>query len=274
MIAISPVSLGSKPLIGLPACSRTIEGMPYHTVGDKYLRAVAEAAGGIPLVIPAFGDVLDPSDLVARLDGLLLTGSPSNVHPSHYGAPASPAAEPHDAPRDATTLPLIRAALKEGLPLLAICRGMQELNVALGGSLHARVHELPGRDDHRRPTHEDLNVQYGPRHPVHLSAGGAMASLAGSETLMVNSLHWQAVDRLAPDLTAEAVAPDGTIEAVAVRNARAFALGVQWHPEYRALEDAFSTRLFAAFGTAARARAASRDQRTANAGVVPASIAT
>lgn len=273
MTAIPATSLGPKPFIGLPACSRTLDGMPYHTVGDKYLRAVAEAADGIPLVIPAFGDLLELPDLISRLDGLLLTGSPSNVHPSHYGAPAHPDAEPHDPHRDATTLPLIRAALDDGLPLLAICRGMQELNVALGGTLHARVHELPGRDDHRRPQHEDLNVQYGPRHEVSLSAGGAIARLAGRETLMVNSLHWQAIDRIAPTLTVEAVAPDGTIEAVAVRNAPVFAIGVQWHPEYRALEDAFSTRLFAAFGAAARARAAGRSQPIDKA-AAPVSIAT
>lgn len=274
MTAISTVSPGPKPLIGLPSCSRIIDGMPYHTVGDKYLRAVAEAADGIPLTIPAFGDLLDLPDLVSRLDGLLLTGSPSNVEPGHYGAPASEAAEPHDPHRDATTLPLIRAAIDGGLPLLAICRGIQELNVALGGTLHARVHELPGRDDHRRPRHEDLDVQYGPRHEVKLSAGGAMARLAGGGSLMVNSLHWQAIDRIAEDLSVEAVAPDGTIEAVAVRDAHAFALGVQWHPEYRPLDDAFSTRLFAAFGAAARARAASRGQQAEKTAAAQTSIAT
>jgi putative glutamine amidotransferase len=252
----------AKPLIGLPACIRTIEHLPFHTVGDKYLRAAAVAAHGIPMIIPAFGDLLDPGDLVARLDGLLLTGSPSNVHPVHYGAPAHPEAEPHDPDRDATTLPLIHAALADGLPVLAICRGMQELNVALGGTLHARVHEQTGRIDHRRPNHEDMDVQYGPRHEVRLTAGGAMIRIAGpvaqAGTLMVNSLHWQAIDRIADDLAVEAIAPDGTIEAVAVRSARAFALGVQWHPEYRVLDDPFSTRLFAAFGAAARARAAGR----------------
>jgi putative glutamine amidotransferase len=265
-LAVSP---GPKPLIGLPACNRIIDGMPYHTVGDKYLRAVAEAADGIPLVIPAFDGVLDLPDLAARLDGLLLTGSPSNVLPGHYGAPANPEAEPHDPHRDATTLPLIQAALEDGVPLLAICRGMQELNVALGGSLHARVHELPGRDDHRRPKHEDLNVQYGPRHPVRLRGGGALAEIAGETSLTVNSLHWQAIDRVAPGLEVEATAPDGTIEAVSVKNARDFAIGVQWHPEYRPLDDAFSTRLFAAFGAAARARAAGRAQSAPRVAIQP-----
>ncbi|HEX9789435.1 MAG TPA: gamma-glutamyl-gamma-aminobutyrate hydrolase family protein [Kiloniellales bacterium] len=260
--AATSTTLAAKPLIGLPACIRTIEHMPFHTVGDKYLRAAAVAAHGIPMIIPSFGDLLDPADLVSRLDGLLLTGSPSNVHPAHYGAPAHPEAEPHDPDRDATTLPLIHAALADGLPLLAICRGMQELNVALGGTLHARVHEQTGRIDHRRPSHEDMDVQYAPRHEVRLTTGGAMARIAGpvaqSGALMVNSLHWQAIDRVADDLVVEAVAPDGTIEAVAVRSARAFALGVQWHPEYRVLDDPFSVRLFADFGAAARARAANR----------------
>ena len=274
--SLAPAAQSPKPLIGLPACIRTIENMPFHTVGDKYLRAAAVAAHGIPMIIPAFGDLLDPGDLVSRLDGLLLTGSPSNVHPVHYGAQAHPEAEPHDPDRDATTLPLIHAALADGLPLLAICRGMQELNVALGGTLHARVHEQTGRIDHRRPQHEDMDVQYGPRHEIKLTTGGAMARIAGpvaqSGALMVNSLHWQAIDRIADDLVVEAIAPDGTIEAVAVRSARAFALGVQWHPEYRVLDDPFSTRLFAAFGAATQARAASRG-RTAGRGIA-ADVAT
>ncbi|MFQ6017489.1 MAG: gamma-glutamyl-gamma-aminobutyrate hydrolase family protein [Kiloniellaceae bacterium] len=247
-----------KPVIGVPACIREIGGKPFHSVSDKYPRAVVEAADGIPLVIPAFGDMFDLPDLLARLDGLMLTGSPSNVYPSHYGAEPGPETEPHDLERDATTLPLIRATIDRGLPLLAICRGMQELNVALGGTLHARLHELPGRMDHRRPQHEDPDVQYGPRHPVTLTAGGEMEKLAGAREITVNSLHSQALDRLAGGLSIEAVAPDGTIEAVRVTNARNFALGVQWHPEYKALDNPFSTRLFAAFGQAAGARARAR----------------
>ncbi|MFQ5775452.1 MAG: gamma-glutamyl-gamma-aminobutyrate hydrolase family protein [Kiloniellaceae bacterium] len=247
-----------KPLIGVPACVRAIDGHPFHSVRDKYLRAVAEAAGGIPLVIPAFGRQIEPADLVGRLDGLMLTGSPSNVHPTHYGRDPHPEAEPHDPERDATTLPLIHSALDRGLPLFAICRGMQELNVALGGTLHARVHELPGRMDHRRPRHEDPDVQYGPRHPVSLTPGGELERLIGTREIVVNSLHGQGLDRVAETLIVEAVAEDGTIEAVSVKGAHTFALGVQWHPEYKALENPVSTRLFAAFGAAARARAAAR----------------
>jgi len=256
-----------RPLIGLPACVRTIEGLPYHTVGDKYLRATFEAAGGLPMVFPAFGNDLDLLDLIARLDGLILTGSPSNVHPVHYGREAHPEAEPHDPARDATTLPLIRLALAEGLPLFAICRGMQELNVALGGTLHARVHELPGRLDHRRPQVQDFNVQYGPRHTVALAAGGVLQHLVGADEIEVNSLHWQAVDRLADDLAVEAQAPDGTIEAVSLKDAGDFALGVQWHPEYKPLGNPVSRRLFEAFGEAARARARGRVGGAARAAV-------
>lgn len=247
-----------KPLIGVPADVKQIDGKPFHAVGDKYVRAIAVASGGIPLVLPAFGELYDLPDLVARLDGALLTGSPSNVHPTHYGMTPVPEAEPHDEARDATTLPLIREVLEQGVPMLAICRGMQELNVALGGTLHHRVHELSERFDHRMPRHDDPDVQYGPRHEISLTTDGEIQRLAGCPVLTVNSLHWQAVDRVAPKLDVEAVAPDGTIEAVSVKGARDFALGVQWHPEYKVLDNDFSAKLFAAFGQAARERAEAR----------------
>ena len=248
----------SMPLIGVPADCRTFDGKPFHAVGDKYLRAVVLAAKGVPLVLPAFGDLHDVPSLVHRLDGLMLTGSPSNVHPSHYGVAPTPEAEPHDEARDATTLPMIRAALDQGVPLLAICRGLQELNVALGGTLHARVHEVADRMDHRRPKHDDSDVEYGARHPVALTPGGEFEKLAGTTEIMVNSLHGQAADQVPDSLLVEAVAPDGTIEAVSVRDAKSFALGVQWHPEYKVLENAFSVKRFAAFGAAARERARAR----------------
>jgi len=246
------------PMIGVPADVRMIENAPFHAVGDKYVRAIMLATEGVPFVIPAFGDLHDVPAMVQRLDGILFTGSPSNVHPSHYDTPATPEAEPYDHERDETTLPLIREALEQGVPLLAICRGFQELNVALGGTLHARVHELPGREDHRAPKVDDLDVKYGARHPVALTPGGAFERLAGAHEITVNSLHWQALDRVAERLTVEAIASDGTIEAVSVKNARDFALGVQWHPEYKVLQDDFSVKLFAAFGAAAEARAERR----------------
>lgn len=247
----------TKPLVGLPACLRSLDGQPFHVIGDKYVRAVALASNAVPVVLPSLAELLDLPALLDGLDGLVLTGSPSNVHPERYGQTATPEHAPHDEARDATTLPLIEAVLARGLPLFAICRGMQELNVALGGTLHARVHELPDRLDHRRPQSEDLDVQYGKRHAIALAEGGVLRRLAGGAAAVeVNSLHWQAVDRLAPRLEVEARAPDGTIEAVRVRDAGNFALGVQWHPEYKVMEDSFSVALFGAFGEAARAYAA------------------
>ncbi len=253
-----PTDAIPRPLVGLPACTRRIDAMAFHAVGDKYVQAVARAAEAEPTIIPALGGFLDLPALVHRLDGLLLTGSPSNVHPNHYATPPTPEHEPHDEARDETTLPLILEAIRQGVPLLAICRGMQELNVALGGSLHPRVHELEDRMDHRRPKHDDMDVQYGPRHTIKLTPGGRFAKLAGTEEITVNSLHWQAIDRVAGGLRVEAIAPDGTVEAVSVDGARAFALGVQWHPEYRPLENPFSATLFAAFGRAARRRSGDR----------------
>lgn len=256
----------SPPLVALPACRMEKDGQPFHTIGDKYVRAVAEAAGCLPMMLPSLGGLIDIPDLVRRLDGLVLTGSPSNVHPSEYGRPADPKAEPHDPDRDRVTLPLIREAIAQGLPLFAICRGMQELNVALGGTLHARVHELDGREDHRRPQSEDLDVQYGPRHGIMLTDGGLLQEiLGGAREVQINSLHWQAVDRPAPELRVEASAADGTVEALSLPRAKGFLLGVQWHPEYKATANETSQKLFRAFGAAARARARVRQNVAAKA---------
>ena len=245
----------SRPIIGVPACVKELDGLPFHAVGDKYLRAVADAAEAIPLVIPAFGDEYDIPDLLSRLDGLLFTGSPSNVHPSLYGHEATEEHAPHDPARDATTLPLIRAALDEGVPVFAICRGHQELNVALGGTLTPAVHNLEGRLDHRRPKHDDFDVQYGAHQKARLVEGGRLIDLLGRPEIMINSLHRQAIQDLAPRLAVEATAEDGTIEAVWVKDAKDFALGVQWHPEYKPLQNPDSVKLFKAFGDRARQRA-------------------
>jgi putative glutamine amidotransferase len=246
------------PVVGLPACVHEIKDVPFHAVGDKYLRAVAVSAKALPVIIPSLGDIVDIEAIVASLDGLLMTGSPSNVHPSHYDTAPSLEAEPYDRIRDSTSLPLIRVALDQGLPLFAICRGFQELNVVLGGSLHARVHEITGRMDHRRPIHPDPDVQYGPKHKVVFTPESEIAEILGTRELEVNSLHWQALDNVAEDLVVEGRAADQTVEAVRVKNAKSFAIGVQWHPEYKSTENAASTRLFEAFGAAARARSAAR----------------
>ncbi|MDZ4735665.1 MAG: gamma-glutamyl-gamma-aminobutyrate hydrolase family protein [Rhodospirillaceae bacterium] len=244
-----------QPLIGLSADWKDSDGRPVHSIGDKYVRAILVGAQGLPLVIPALGAAIDPADLARRLDGLCLTGSLSNVHPRHYRGKAGPHAEPYDEARDEIVIPLIRQVLAQGVPLLAICRGFQELNVALGGSLHTQVHDLPGREDHRAPKSDDADIMYGPRHLVRFEPGGAFATIAGSTEVQVNSLHSQGIDRLADGITIEGTALDGTIEAVRVTDAPAFALGVQWHPEYKADKNPFSMKLYHAFGEACRARA-------------------
>jgi putative glutamine amidotransferase len=250
-----------SPLIGIPVCARDLDGHPFHMVGEKYITGVGLGAGGLPMLIPALGDAFDPRDLVRRLDGLLVTGSPSNVAVNLYGGAPDRPDSPQDPKRDATTLPLIRAAVEDGLPLFCICRGIQELNVAFGGTLHTRVHEQqPEAFDHRAPQGE-MEVKYGPRHAVELTADSEIARLVGSRRIEVNSLHWQAIDRLGERLAVEGRAPDGVIEAVRVADARSFALGVQWHPEWQVLQNPVSVTLFRAFGDAARRRAEQRAAR-------------
>jgi putative glutamine amidotransferase len=244
-----------RPVIGLPADRRMLGKHPFHAVGEKYIRAVTEGAGAIAFLIPALGPELDLDEVLEHVDGLLLTGSPSNVEPRHYhGAPSQPGTL-HDAERDATTLPLIRKAVAAGVPMLGICRGFQEMNVALGGTLEQRLQEIPGNLDHRDDESAALEVQYAPAHDVILEPAGVLRQLAGTERVRVNSLHEQGVARLAGDLAVEARAPDGVIEAFRVRDARRFALAVQWHPEWQVMSNSFSRALFAAFGAASRERA-------------------
>lgn len=247
--------MSSKPLIGIPADRRALGHHYFHCVGEKYLHAVAAGADATVLLIPAMGDLLDSKGLIEQLDGILLTGSPSNVEPHHYGGPPSEAGTMHDAQRDATTLPLIQQVVQAGMPLLAICRGFQEMNVAYGGTLWQKLHEVEGLADHREDKQAPLDDQYGPAHEVQLVAGGRLQAIAGQERLTVNSLHAQGVQTLGAGLQVEAYAPDGLVEAFSVKSAAAFALAVQWHPEWKFQENPFSRALFAAFGQAAREHA-------------------
>ena len=247
------------PLVGVTCCLIAGVDSSSHRVQDKYVDSVVLGAGAVPVLIPAIGKALDIDSLLDRLDGILVTGSPSNVDPNHYGGPVPREGNEADAARDATTLPLIRRALERGVPLLAICRGIQELNVAMGGSLHQHVHELPGRRDHRSDKTKDYAGRYAPVHPIALTAGGRLQQVMdGAATIPVNSLHAQGIDRLAPPLVVEALAEDGTIEAVSAPSCPGFALGVQWHPEYRVQDNPWSMKLFGAFAEAARRRAAAR----------------
>ena len=251
-------NMSRLPLIGIPA-DRRLHGKHYfHMVGEKYIEAVAVGARAVPVLVPALGSDLDLPSLLEPLDGLLLTGSASNVEPHHYGGPASAPGTLHDPNRDATTLPLISRAIAAGLPVLAICRGFQEMNVAYGGTLHQLLHEVAGHGDHREDESAPLEVQYGPAHEVLLEPGGALQKIAGQDRLQVNSLHWQGIRTLGQELVVEARAPDGVVEGFRVNNAPGFALGLQWHPEWQFADNPFSSALFAAFGEAARARAVSR----------------
>ena len=249
------------PVIGITACTSMIELHATQTISEKYARAAAKAACGLPIVIPSLGELMDSADILDVVDGLIFTGSPSNIEPFHYNGAASAAGTHHDPLRDATTLPLMRAAIAAGVPVLGICRGFQEMNVAFGGSLHQKVHELPGMLDHREADSPDVAVQYAPAHAVSVLAGGVFEALELPGEFQVNSIHSQGIDRLAPGLRAEAVAPDGLIEAISVEHSPTFALGVQWHPEWQVLDNPNYLKIFQAFGEACRQRAARRSQR-------------
>jgi putative glutamine amidotransferase len=242
-----------RPIVIVPSCVREIGQHPYFAVQVKYVVAVVTGAGCMPLILPSLGSAVDWDAVLAAADGVMLTGSPSNVHPSHFGQEVFDMSLPLDRARDATTLPLIPAAMERGIPLLAICRGAQEINVALGGSLHQAIHEVPGMMDHRDDASLPPDEQYAPAHRVRIESGGRMARiLQGGSEIMVNSLHGQGIDRLADGLTVEARADDGLVEAFSMTGAAGFTLALQWHPEWRVRENPDSMKLFSAFGAACR----------------------
>lgn len=248
----------SQPLVAVSTDVKHFENYTWHAAPRQYIEAAVAGAGVFPVLVPSFGDRLDLDELLDRVDGVMLTGSKSNVSPALYGGDASEANGPYDLDRDATTLPLIRRAIERGVPLLAICRGIQELNVALGGTLASEIHERDGIMDHRAPVSDVQDERFAIRQPVSIKPGSCLAGVFGAGEIMVNSVHRQAVERLGTRLQVEALAPDGTVEAVSVRDARAFAVGVQWHPEYWVNSDDTSLKIFRAFGDAVRAHARAR----------------
>lgn len=249
----------SAPVVLVPACNRMLGEHPFHIAGKKYVDAV-RLAGCLPLVVPnARVDEIDA--LLDLADGVFLTGSPSNVHPDHFGEAVHDPSLPLDPDRDGWTLPLVPRVLERGMPLFAICRGFQEANVALGGTLHQAVQEVEGRHDHRAPKDRSAEEQYGFAHDVNVAPGGVLAGLLDERTFRVNSVHGQGVNRLAPGLRVEANAPDGLVEAFSVADARGFNLCVQWHPEWRAETNPVSRRLLAAFGRACHAYRVQRRDR-------------
>jgi putative glutamine amidotransferase len=246
------------PIVGIPCDYRIIGPHPFHMVGEKYITPIRDGSHALPMLIPVLDPPIPVGDIVASVNGLLFTGSPSNVSPTLYGGVAPREGNLADEMRDATTVPLLKAAIAAGVPVLCVCRGFQELNVALGGTLHQHVQEIPGRLDHREDYSQPLDVQYGPAHDVTVQPGGLLAKLIGEKTFKVNSLHSQGIDRIAAPLRVEALAPDGQIEAVSMPSAKGFLFATQWHPEWRWSENPVSRAIFAAFGEALRARTPER----------------
>lgn len=247
----------TRPIIGIIGNQYQIENRyPTHAGGTINSSAVAEVAGCMPLIIPSDPRYVSVPELMAACDGFLLTGGRPNVHPEEYGEAETAAHGAFDRARDAITLPLVRACVERGQPFMGICRGFQEVNVALGGTLHPEIRELPGRDNHRMPPDGTMEEQFALRHEVRLTRGGVFHRLLGSEVVMTNSLHGQGILRPGRSVVIDGWAPDGTPEALYVEAARGFTLSVQWHPEYNAANDPVSRPLFTAFGDAARAWAA------------------
>jgi putative glutamine amidotransferase len=234
--------------VGLVCDRGSDDGLAIHRAGDAYVAAIRDGAGALPLLIPALEAPLPVADLLAAFDGFVFTGAVSNVDPALYGGPAPRDPALLDRARDATSLPLIRAAIDAGKPVLAICRGFQELNVALGGTLHQHLHELPGRLDHREDEAAGLEAQFAPAHAIAITPTSLLARIAGTCGAKVNSLHHQGIDLPAPCLAVDARAPDAQVEAVSLPGAAGFVLGVQWHPEWRWAEDGLSRAIWNAFG--------------------------
>src|SRR3954463_3171697 len=253
-----------KPVVGVIGNVFQVENrFPAQMVGERNLRAVADAAGALPLMFAGTPEITDIDALLGAVDGILLTGARANGHPTRFGVEPHPAHEPYDDARDALALALVEACVARGVPLLGVCRGFQEMNVAFGGSLHPEIRELPGRMNHRMPRlangeiHPDPLVIFADRHDVTLTPGGTFAKILGCSTIRVNSLHGQGIDRPGERIVVEGVAEDGTIEAIRVADAPGFALGVQWHAEYDPQKNPVNRKLFEAFGQALQAH--SRD---------------
>ncbi len=249
----------SKPVVGVIGNSGLINDRHnVQLVGQRNMRAIAEVAGALPLMFAGTPDITDIDALLGAVDGILLTGGRANVHPTYFGVEPHPRHEPYDQDRDAMALSLIEACVARGVPLFGICRGLQEINVAFGGSLHPEIRELPGRLNHRMPRlengeiHPDPEVVFADRHEVKLVADGSFARILGCDTIRVNSLHGQGILDPGGRIVVEGVAEDGTIEAIRVADAPAFALGVQWHAEYDPQSNPINRALFQSFGAALR----------------------
>lgn len=246
-----------RPVVGVIANSHLIDNrFAAQIVGERNLRAISDVAGAMPIMVSGGTDITDVAELLAIVDGILLTGGRANVHPSRFRTEPDPMHEPYDAERDAVALDLVHACVAQGVPIFGICRGFQEMNVAFGGTLHPEIRELPGRMNHRMPrlengeVHPDPTVVFADRHEVRLTPGGVFAGLIGKDLIRVNSLHGQGILEPGERVVIEGVAEDGTIEAIRIADAPGFALGVQWHAEYDPQTNPINAALFKAFGAA------------------------
>lgn len=251
-----------RPLIGISANAMQAAERRHlvHATGERNIHSLLRMVDCIPVLLPPVGNAIDAAELVSRMDGFVLTGGRANVEPHHYDGPPFPDDEIIDPGRDALVLPLVRACVASRVPVFGICRGIQEINVALGGSLHYRIHQLDGKNDHRRPRRDDVTLEeiFRLNHSVKFTPGGLFQALTGQPEMMVNSLHGQGVDRLGKGLVVEAISPDGVIEGLRYEDDSQFVVGVQWHAEWQPEKHALSSALYNAFGDAARARAARR----------------
>ena len=244
----------SKPVVGIIANLFMInDEYPAQATGTMNVEAIAQVAGAVPMIIPALPDCVDIDEIMGVCDGFLLTGGRPNVHPEEYGHEPTEAHGTFDRGRDRVVLPLIRACVEAGQPVLGVCRGFQEFNVAMGGTLHPEIRDLPGRMNHRMPPEGTLEEKFAYRHLVHFSPGSPLTRIFGASEVLVNSLHGQGIEEPGPRVIIEGYAPDGTAEAITIEDAPGFAMAVQWHPEYNAALDAASKGLFETFGDALKA---------------------
>ena len=240
-----------KPVVGIITNLFMINDQyPAQITGNMYIEAIAAVAAAVPMIIPSLPDCIDIDEIMGLCDGFLFTGGRPNVHPEEYGHAPTESHGAFDRGRDRVVLPLIRACVENGQPVLGVCRGFQEFNVAMGGTLHPEIRDIPGRINHRMPPKGTLEDKYANRHLVQLSPDSPFARMIGADEVMVNSLHGQGIEEPGPRIIVDGYAPDGTAEAISIENAPGFAMAVQWHPEYNAANDPVSKPLFEAFGEA------------------------
>jgi len=244
----------ARPIVGIISNSYLInDDYPTHAGGTMNSEAISEVSGCMPLLIPSDPRFVSVEELLSTCDGFLLTGGRPNVHPEEYGEPATDAHGEFDRNRDAITLPLVRACVERGQPILGVCRGFQEVNVALGGTLHPEIRDLPGRENHRMPPEGTLEEKFALRHTVRFAKDGVFHRMMGAEEVMTNTLHGQGIKTAGKRVVIDGRAPDDTPEAIYIEGAPGYAISVQWHPEWRAAQDPVSRPLFTSFGEAVHA---------------------